>query len=145
MLRRLEGVHDDLVAFGWLSVKKQRRDNRGIAMTDIVLIIAQGVAFIWSFWGVYVLVMGIYRAYLNKNLRGLLFLLSFPFVVLGYFIDVFANITIASAVFMEFPRELLVTSRLKRYVSQCSGWRCRVAKYICDNILDPFDPRGEHC
>jgi hypothetical protein len=38
-----------------------------------------------------------------------------------------------------------VTDRLQRYVSQRYGWRYRWAKYFCDNTLDIFDPRGDHC
>jgi hypothetical protein len=93
----------------------------------------------------YVLVMGIYRAHLSHRLRGLVLVLSLPFVVIGFLMDVFANLTIASLVFLEPPREWLVTSRLQRYIAHGTGWRAAKARWICDNLLDVFDPSGDHC
>ena len=47
--------------------------------------------------------------------------------------------------FWERPREWLVTKRLQRHIAARTGWRCTLAAWICDRVLDPFDPRGEHC
>lgn len=103
------------------------------------------LAFLWAFWAIYVLVMGIYRAHLAKRLTPVTLALSLPFVALGYVMDVLANVTIASVVFIETPREMLVTDRLKRHIEQGNGWRQSLASYICDNLLDVFDPSGNHC
>jgi len=89
--------------------------------------------------------MGIYRAHIHKRLHGVTFALALPFVALGYFVDVFANITIASVVFLELPKEWLVTHRLKRYIKAEEGLRYKVSKWICDKMLDTFDPTGDHC
>lgn len=82
---------------------------------------AYTLAFLWAFWAMYVIVMGIYRAHLAKRLTAVTLCLSAPFIVLGYLMDVVANLTVASLVFLELPRELLVTSRLQRYVAQERG------------------------
>jgi hypothetical protein len=103
------------------------------------------LAFLWAFWAMYVLVMGIYRAHLAKRLTPVTLALSLPFVALGYVMDVLANVTVASAVFVEPPREALVTDRLKRHMQTGNGWRFALARYICDNLLDVFDPTGDHC
>lgn len=103
------------------------------------------LAFLWAFWAVYVLVMGIYRAHLAKRLTPVTLVLSLPFVALGYVMDVLANVTIASVVFIELPQETLVTDRLKRHIDQGSGWRQTLARYVCDHMLDMFDPSGNHC
>lgn len=103
------------------------------------------LAFLWAFWAMYVLVMGIYRAHLAKRLTPVTLALSLPFVALGYVMDVLANVTIASVVFIEFPQEALVTERLKRHITNNTGWRQSLASYICDNLLDVFDPSGNHC
>ncbi len=102
-------------------------------------------AFLWAFWAMYVLVMGIYRAHLAKRLTAVTLCLSAPFIALGYLMDVIANLTVASLVFLEFPRELLVTSRLQRYVASGQGWRFTIADWICNHLLDVFDPSGNHC
>lgn len=93
----------------------------------------------------YVLVMGIYRAHLSHRLKGLVLVLSLPLVAIGYLMDVIANLTVASLLFLEPPRELLVTSRLQRYVALEQGWRFRIADWICNHLLDVFDPSGNHC
>ena len=103
------------------------------------------LAFLWIFWGFYVLVMGIYRAHLDKRLTPVTRVLSAPFVVVGAVFDVVANITIASIIFLEFPRELLVTARLKRHIRSGTGWRHKLSTYVCDHVLDVFDPTGNHC
>lgn len=103
------------------------------------------LAFLWAFWAMYVLIMGIYRAHLAKRLTAVTLCLSAPFIVLGYLMDVIANLTVAALVFLELPRELLVTSRLSRYVAQGHGWRFKAANWICNNLLDVFDPSGDHC
>jgi hypothetical protein len=114
-------------------------------MAELISILLWTVGFLWAFWGMYVLVMGIYRAHLSHRLRGLVLVLSLPFVVIGFLMDVFANLTIASLVFLEPPREWLVTSRLQRYIAHGTGWRAAKARWICDNLLDVFDPSGDHC
>lgn len=114
-------------------------------MAELTSILLWSIGFLWAFWGMYVLVMGIYRAHLNHRLKGLVLVLSLPFVTIGYLMDVFANLTIASLVFLELPREWLVTDRLQRHMTKSTGWRFWLAKYICDHLLDVFDPSGNHC
>jgi hypothetical protein len=103
-------------------------------------------AYIYIFWLVYIVVMGIYRAHLNGKLNGAVIkTLSFPIVVTGFVMDVLANIFIATIVFLEPPREWLVTDRLIRYNKYDIGWRNKLAEWICKNLLDVFDPTGYHC
>lgn len=114
-------------------------------MAELTSILLWTIGFLWAFWGMYVLVMGIYRAHLSHRLKGLVLVLSLPFVAIGYLMDVFANMTVASIVFLEPPREWLVTDRLQRHMQKSTGWRFWLAKYICDHLLDVFDPSGDHC
>ena len=114
-------------------------------MAELTSIMLWTAGFLWAFWGMYVLVMGIYRAHLSKRLKGLALVLSLPFVAVGCLMDAFANVTIASIVFLEPPREWLVTDRLQRHMHRSEGWRFWLAKYICDHLLDVFDPSGDHC
>lgn len=109
--------------------------------------VGYALAYLWAFWAAYVLVMGIYRAHLAKRLGPVAFCLSLPFLALGLLMDVLAQFTVAALLFWQWPcpGEWLVTSRMRRYVAQGTGWRYRVAKWVCDNLLDVFDPSGEHC
>jgi hypothetical protein len=103
------------------------------------------VLFLWGFWLLYILVMGLYRAHLQGRLGKVATVLAYPAVLLGYAVDAFSNITLATLFFADLPRELLVTTRLKRYKAIDDGWRKAAAEWICTNLLDPFDPSGDHC
>lgn len=60
---------------------------------------------------------------------------------IGYALDVLFNIA-AFFLFYEIQREWLFTTRVSRHIKE-TGWRANLAKWICDNWLDPFD-KG-HC
>ena len=107
--------------------------------------ILHAALFLWAFYALYVLVMGVYRAKLAGRLEGAPLVLLSPFVVIGAVMDVVCNLTIATVVFVEPPREWLVTKRLQRHHASNDGWRTVLAAYVCDRLLDPFDPTGNHC
>lgn len=67
---------------------------------------------------------------------------GYPFVYAGVFIDIFYNVVIATVKYRDLPKELLFTSRLKRYKAGEDGWRKVAAEYIC-SILNKYDEG--HC
>ena len=91
--------------------------------------------------------MGIYRAYLAERLNKFLLVICLPAVAIGIIFDVVANIFIATVVFRKLPKEWLVTTRLQKIQSNPLEHihNKALAKYICDNMLDLFDPTGNHC
>lgn len=106
------------------------------------------LAYLYLFWLAYIIVMGLYRAWLQGRLKGLALVLAVPVVLVAYVLDLVANWTIASLVFLEPPRRPfeLVTDRLSGYIrTPYSGWRTRWAVQICEGLLDYFDPSGRHC
>ena len=113
---------------------------------EYLLLLGASLAYVWAFWALYVLSMGLYRAYLLKRLIGFTKVLAYPIVVFAGAVDVVANLTLANILFLDLPHELLVTTRLKRYkAGDITGWRYALANYICENMLDVFDPSGDHC
>lgn len=100
--------------------------------------------FLWYFWGMYVLVMGLYRAHLDKRLTPFTYGMAAPFLVIGLLMDVLANLTLATLIFLEWPREWLVTQRLSRLMNTF-GYRQELARVVCSSLLDLFDPTGKHC
>lgn len=72
--------------------------------------------------------------------------LGFGLVVLwvGYGLDVVINLTVCTVVFVELPREWTVSSRVSR-LEAGTGYRKVVAVWVCQNLLNPFDPSGKHC
>lgn len=117
------------------------------SMTFDLFSLLEVVIFLWVFWALYVFSMGIYRAYLSERLTGLNYYLALPIFIVALLVDAIANFTIAVIVFADVPHEFLVTSRLQRYriESYPNDFRKKLATYICDNLLDIFDPRGNHC
>lgn len=101
--------------------------------------------YLYVFWCLYIAIMGIYRAHLDKRLTGAAKWLAYPLVAIGLVIDVLANIFLATTVFLELPQEWLVTQRLSRLINSKASWRTTLADFICTRVLDPFDPTGKHC
>lgn len=106
------------------------------------------IGYAYVFWLLYVLIMGFYRAWLAGRLTLTAKILALPAIVVGYLVDLFANWTIAVVWFREWPsRPLeLVTDRLSRYIAlPPTFWRCIHARWLCETLLDYFDPNGKHC
>lgn len=91
--------------------------------------------------------MGIYRAHLSNKLNKFLLCICLPAVVIGILFDIFANIFIATIVFRKLPQEWLVTTRLIKIQNNPleNIYNRALAKYICNSMLDIFDPNGNHC
>lgn len=103
------------------------------------------LATLYALWCAYVLVMGLYRAELAGRLVGLNRLLAWPVLACAVALDAAVNLALATLVFADRPREWLLTARLQRYKAGPAGWRRRVADWLCEHLLDPFDPTGDHC
>lgn len=101
-------------------------------------------AFLYALFLAYVVVMGLYRAHLQKRLGRTLKVLGAPVLLLGALMDVLVNLTLACIVFLDLPREFMLTVRLQRYM-RGGGWRRSWADWLCTKLLDPFDPSGSHC
>lgn len=104
-----------------------------------MIALAVSGAVLWllvGFWLTYRLVMHLQRD------KGAAYYVVLPF---GLALDVVMQLTVFSLLFLELPRELLVTKRLIRHKRAGYGWRYRLAVWICVSLLDPHDPSGCHC
>lgn len=100
---------------------------------------------LYLLWLFYLAVMNLYRAKKAQQISKVALWLGYPILILGALLDVLVNFIVMSLLFLETPRELLVTSRLARHVKANKGWRSKVAYWICHNFLNAFDPSGDHC
>jgi hypothetical protein len=102
---------------------------------------------LWGFWALFIFMMGVYRAFLKKRLKGLSLILSIPFLVVAFLVDFLMQMTVFSVLFWDWPKHWLVTHRLRFYKKTLpkTTRRYRFADYLCKHLLDPFDPTGEHC
>ena len=101
------------------------------------------LADLYLFFILYVASMGIIRTHAEGKLNIVLWTLCLPFVAISLVIDFINNMIIFTLLFLELPRELLVTSRLKRHSTQ-QTFRGKLARWIGTNILNPFDHTGNH-
>ena len=101
------------------------------------------VASLYALWALYVLIMNLDRARRDGTLRPVARAMGMPILAVGLVLDFVVNQVVLSIVMLEPPREALVTERLKRHIGG-TDWRSRIAKWLADNLLDPFDPRGKH-
>jgi hypothetical protein len=109
-----------------------------------MIIFAIVIGSIYALWILYLAVMNLQRARDSGKLTKSAYYLGLPILYTGLLIDFLVNIFILSFIFIDLPKEFLVTSRLKRYVNNKSGWRKKLAIWFALNLLDSFDPSGKH-
>jgi len=91
----------------------------------------------------YAAVMNIQRVKEMGKLNTMGKVLGYPTLVIGLILDLIVNVFVMSILFLELPKELTVTSRLKRHHRESVGWRLVIVKFF-EPILDPLDPSGDH-
>lgn len=107
-------------------------------------VIFMALAALYGLWALYIIVMALQRARRAGTLSRAAFALGAPLIVAGVLLDVLVNMVLMTALLLEWPREWLVTARLKRHCG-ADTWRGAVARWVCHKLLDAFDPDGRHC
>lgn len=112
-------------------------------MTSILWLVA-GYLLVVATWALYLAVMNL-KAHLHE-LGPVAKAHGYMLVAVAVAFDVLVNVTIGTLIFLDRPREWLLTARLKRYVgAERATWRTALAKWICHHLLNQFDPSGKHC
>lgn len=104
----------------------------------IIALLAIPVA-IREIWLRYLAVMALKRARDEGKLSRPAFVFGLTLFVPAYLLDIIGNITVCTVLFLDLPREALITSRIKRYVSGPDGWRKSMAVWFAVHLLNPFD------
>ena len=100
------------------------------------------VIYTYLFYLLFVVTMAAKAAWDNLSIVPRVLLV--PAALVAVLMDVFFNLVAATVIFFDLPREWLFTQRLERYKAQGAGWRYTLARWICQNLLDPFQ-QGGHC
>ena len=100
---------------------------------------------IYALWVFYLAVMCLWRAHKQGAISKPAIVPAYVTLAVGAAIDCLVNITVMSVLFLEPPRQLLVTQRLQYQIKHGDGWRKALARWICRNYLNAFDPTGDHC
>lgn len=99
---------------------------------------------LYLLWLFYLALTNLERAKRAGTLSKTAYGLGLPLLAIGVLIDVFCNVVVMTLLFLELPQEPTVTQRLTRH-SDDPGWRGKASRFICQNLLDTFDPSGCHC
>lgn len=113
--------------------------------TIVNILRAPLILVLYPLWVFYLAVMNLQRARDAGTLTPDAKALGMPVLYLGLLLDFAFNVLVLSVLFLELPRELLVTARVTRHKFQGRGFRQQLAIWFCDNLLDPYDPDGCHC
>jgi hypothetical protein len=110
----------------------------------VAIILVKGFISIYMLWIHYLAVMNLKRCRDAGQLTGFVRYPAYLALASGLLWDLFVNVFICTFMFLELPKETTVTSRLKRHINS-EGWRSTEAAWICQNLLNRFDPSGNHC
>lgn len=97
--------------------------------------------FVVTTWCYYVTVVMVYRGW--KTFRWPARVMAVLAAIPGIPMDVALNV-VASILLLDIPLEVTLSQKLSR-LNDTGGWRGDVARWVCAELLDPFDPRGRHC
>lgn len=103
------------------------------------------VVAVYFLWPAYVFCMAMLRAHQAGGVTRFAWCLAFPFILASIVLDVALNFTVFALLTLDTPRrgEWTFSQRLNRLVHD-DGWRGAVARWLADNLLDPYDPSGAH-
>lgn len=103
--------------------------------------VALAVIYAYVLWAAFLAVMSLRWAWYRLPI--VTRVLAAPLVLLAFAGDLVFNL-LASALFFDFPAEATFSQRMGRYKEQQTGWRAAIARWVCANLLDPFQ-QGGHC
>lgn len=111
--------------------------------TDIFNVVLTAIGLTYGLYVFYCAVMNIKRVRDAGKLTRLGMAFGYPTLAIGLILDLLVNVLVMTPLMLELPRELTVTSRLKRHHRESTGWRLAIVKFF-EPVLDPLDPSGDH-
>lgn len=110
---------------------------------SVLVYILGAYAFVVLCWVLYLAIMNLAEHFdgLHPVAKFHAYCIILP---VGYAFDFALNLMVCVA-FLRLPKDWLLTGTLKRTINTDDTWRSDVAAWICQNLLDTFDPKGKHC
>jgi hypothetical protein len=112
-------------------------------LVNALIYIGVSLLITYALYVWYAAVMNIKRVRDAGKLTTLGKVFGYPTLVIGLILDLLVNWFVMTVILLEVPRELTVTSRLKRHHKESTGYRLAVVKFF-EPVLDPLDPSGDH-
>lgn len=114
-------------------------------LCGIGIYVLLSVLAVYMLWIYYLAVMNLKSVQNRGELVGVAKYLGYTVFYCGLTLDILVNIFVMTTVFLEIPKETVVTSRFKRHIYLSTGRRESIAAWFCSRLLNPFDPSGSHC
>lgn len=103
---------------------------------------ALAYALISGTWLLYVAIMHLRVVRDREGLTMPQKVMGYPLLIIGLIFDTLLNWLVVSVLLLSPPRELLTTTRFRRFKHD-RGWRGRQVRWWCRHFLEPFD--AGHC
>lgn len=103
-----------------------------------------GLASLWALWVLFLAVMNLKQSQDAGQLRGFALYAGHTVLFVGLLVDLFVQLTVATVIWLELPRELTVSERVDRLVRTGHGFRHDLAMWFRKTLLAPFDRSGGH-
>lgn len=112
-----------------------------ISISFVILVLL----ILWALWILYVAMMNVKRVSETEKLPWQAKILLYPTIVVFDIVEFIANVFVCTIIFWDWPKEITVSDRLRRYKisHEKYSWRVRLVNFI-KPMLDPFDPAGPH-
>lgn len=98
----------------------------------------------WLLWVLFLAVMHLNDAKRAGTLRGFALYAGYTVLAMGLLVDFVVQMTAATILWLEWPRELTVSGRVTRLLVSGWGYRYKVARWFQRTLLSPFDASGGH-
>lgn len=109
-----------------------------------ITILIYSFLYLYVTWFLFVGIMNMKRARDEGKISKTATILAYPWLILGYAMDILGNIVFCTVIFLELPHEYTITSRLKKHKND-TNWRGSVARWVNGALLScGFDPDGDH-
>ena len=98
-----------------------------------------------AFWLLWVFFLAVMKLDEEKgNMHGAVKVVGYFTLAVGLVIDFIVQVLPATLLWLELPRELTVSGRVKRLCASGHGYRYNLAIWFRDHLLAPFDKSGGH-
>lgn len=109
-----------------------------------MLYAAYSLLALWLLWVLFLATMNLAQSKAEGKLHGFALWAGYTVLAVGLLVDLVVQITVATVMWLEFPREWTVSGRVERLCREGHGYRLGLALWFRRTLLAPFDRSGGH-
>ena len=113
-------------------------------MYTLINLVCFGFLGLWVLWVLFLAVTNLNQANTEGTLPRVIRPLAYGTLYIGLVVDFVVQVTVATVLWLELPKELTVSSRVARHIKTGNGYRHKLAIWFRDSLLKPFDRSGGH-